>query len=61
MAKSQKAAVAADVCTGCGVCVDSCPEQAIELVDDVAKVKADLCNGCGACVDICPVEAIKLK
>lgn len=47
-------------CSGCGVCVDSCPVEAIEMVDDKANV-TDACIDCGACVGECPVEAISMS
>ena len=47
-------------CTGCSVCADECPVEAI-TVDDVAVVDAEECTDCGACVDECPEEAISLE
>ncbi|MCK5848111.1 MAG: 4Fe-4S binding protein [Caldisericia bacterium] len=50
-----------DCCTGCGVCIDACPVEALELVDDISKLtQPDNCTGCGACVDACPLECIVL-
>ena len=49
-----------DECTGCGLCVDVCPFDALELVDGIAEVN-EKCNLCGACVDECPTEAIVLE
>jgi len=46
-------------CTGCGNCVDVCPQQAITIGDDVAVVNQGLCVQCGACLEICPVGAIR--
>ena len=48
-------------CTGCGACVDSCPSEAIEMVDGKAVVDAEKCVDCGVCVDECPVEAISME
>ncbi len=46
-------------CTGCGVCIDACPQQAITMHDNLAMINEDLCNQCGACADICPAGAIR--
>lgn len=48
-----------ETCTGCGLCVDVCPFDALTLENDVAVVN-DQCTACGACVDECPVEALSL-
>jgi NAD-dependent dihydropyrimidine dehydrogenase PreA subunit len=45
-------------CTGCGVCEDVCPVEAIRVSDDVARIDQDRCNECQACVEACPNEAI---
>jgi ferredoxin len=48
-------------CTGCGICVDECPVEAIALESDVAAVDVDKCTDCGTCVDVCPNEAISMS
>ena len=48
-----------EICTGCGVCIDSCPFGAISVEDDVAFVD-ESCNLCGACVDVCDFKAISM-
>ncbi len=51
-----------DLCTGCGICVDLCPTDAIQLnQNDQAEREADFCLGCGVCARSCPEEAISLK
>ncbi|MBN1948908.1 MAG: 4Fe-4S binding protein [Candidatus Cloacimonetes bacterium] len=47
-----------EACIGCGACVDTCPVEALSMVDDKAQCDADICIDCGACIDACPVEAI---
>lgn len=47
-------------CTGCGLCIDACPYDAIEIVDDVAVIKAN-CNLCGACLEVCEFEALEME
>ncbi|MBN2018677.1 MAG: 4Fe-4S binding protein [Sedimentisphaerales bacterium] len=49
--------VQADKCTGCGICVDVCPVNAIR-VNKQATVNQDLCTACAACVSACPNGAI---
>jgi ferredoxin len=46
-------------CTGCGVCVDACPQDAISL-NDVAEIDAEKCTDCGTCVEECPNEALSM-
>ncbi len=48
-------------CTGCGICIDKCPFDALTMEDNKAVVDHDKCTLCGACVEPCPVEAIELE
>lgn len=47
-------------CLGYGSCVRVCPNDAIEIKNNLAVVHPDLCIGCGACVKVCPRNLIKL-
>jgi electron transfer flavoprotein alpha subunit len=47
-------------CTGCGLCVASCPFQCISIVEDKAVISVD-CRLCEICVDVCPVKAIEVE
>ncbi len=60
-----KASVDADTCTGCELCVDTCP-AVFEMADNLAKVKvdavpADAEDSCREAAGNCPVEAIKIE
>ena len=49
-------------CTGCGICIDSCHEGAIQLIDGKARLVSDTyCDGLGACLGTCPVDAITIE
>ena len=50
-----------ELCDGCGNCVPSCAEGALEIVDGKARVIADMyCDGLGACLGECPLGALKI-
>ncbi|HIH45450.1 MAG TPA: 4Fe-4S binding protein [Candidatus Methanoperedenaceae archaeon] len=51
-----------DKCTGCGTCVDECPNESISLnKESIAVVNEDECTECGLCVDTCAQSAITLE
>ena len=41
-------------CVGCGSCVESCPENALNLTEGIVHRDMELCSHCGNCVEICP-------
>jgi NADH-quinone oxidoreductase subunit I len=53
-----------DSCLACGICVSSCPNEAISITsldgEKRLKIDADRCTGCGICVKECPVQILKL-
>ncbi len=49
------------LCTGCGMCVDVCPYDALSLEDFKAQVNEVLCEGCGTCVATCLRAAVEIK
>jgi 4Fe-4S ferredoxin len=63
----------AQTCTGCGICAEACPEEAISvgLVGAVRRGAVDYaepvnineteCSYCGVCVIMCPFNALTLK
>ncbi len=49
-------------CDGCGLCVPSCAEGAIQIVDGKAQLLADrFCDGLGACLGECPQGALVIE
>lgn len=48
-------------CTGCGECIITCAEGALELIDGKAKLVGDVyCDGLGACIGECPEGALTI-
>lgn len=48
-----------DLCIRCGICIGSCPADAILL--EPASVDAKRCIACIACVNNCPTQAMKMN
>jgi ferredoxin len=62
MAKRQIVKIDQEKCDGCGLCVPSCAEGAIVIVDGKAQLLADkFCDGLGACLGECPVGALTIE
>lgn len=47
-------------CRGCGTCVETCPNAAMEIVEGKARNDKSKCILCGYCAPVCPEFAIRL-
>ena len=48
-------------CDGCGLCIPSCAEGALQIVDGKARLVKDIyCDGLGNCLGECPQGAIEI-
>ena len=49
-------------CNGCGLCIISCAEGALKIIDGKAKLVSEkYCDGLGACLGECPQGAITIE
>ncbi|MCK4494904.1 MAG: CoB--CoM heterodisulfide reductase iron-sulfur subunit A family protein, partial [Candidatus Aminicenantes bacterium] len=55
------AVVNKNLCTGCGMCVEVCPYDALTLKENKAEVNEILCEGCGTCAATCLRAAIETE
>ena len=51
----------ADLCTGCGLCIEVCPSDTISLQDGKAIVSGKQSLGCGHCAAVCPTQAVRVE
>lgn len=64
MAKIKRQVIKIDeeLCNGCGVCVPSCAEGAIQIINGKARLVSDkYCDGLGACLGECPMGALSFE
>ena len=52
--------VHSELCDGCGLCLSSCPAEAIVRDGEKISINEALCKGCGICLAHCPREALDL-
>ncbi len=52
--------ISREPCSGCGTCMENCPDQAITPVDDGQSpiVSTPPCLSCGRCIVVCPTGTI---
>ncbi len=56
-----KPKVSAQKCKACGLCLQWCPVEAIEIVDGAARIDEEKCYGCGECTATCRFGAIDIN
>lgn len=47
-------------CIKCGVCMNTCPAQAIEVHENYVQTWASKCIGCGICASKCPKGVLRM-
>ena len=45
-------------CNQCGICAETCPEEAIIQEDGEYNIDYELCTSCLLCVDSCPYDVM---
>lgn len=51
-----------DKCTSCGECIDVCPVEVFEMMDEKSvPVNEEECIGCESCVEVCEFNAITVS
>jgi len=50
-----------DLCGLCGLCVNSCPYNALIIEKGKLNIDRFKCKGCGTCVSVCPTNALEMN
>ncbi len=58
--KENRIEINRELCTGCGLCVTTCPTGTITLKEGKAVVTEEESILCGHCVAVCPQEAVRV-
>ncbi|MBN1106712.1 MAG: 4Fe-4S binding protein [Deltaproteobacteria bacterium] len=58
--RDQKPIVHYELCSGCGICEEVCPDNAIHKLNGIYTIDYDYCKGCGLCAYECGAGAIEM-
>lgn len=60
-----KLAIFPELCKGCGLCLEKCPDRVLRWSEvpgvtgnPTVEPEVEHCRGCGVCEDVCPDAAI---
>lgn len=53
--------IISDRCVGCGICAESCPGKALEIVNKKAVLTKKKCIKCYCCHELCRIKAIDMR
>jgi uncharacterized protein (DUF362 family)/Pyruvate/2-oxoacid:ferredoxin oxidoreductase delta subunit len=53
--------IISDRCVGCGICAESCPGKALEIVNKKAVLTKGKCIKCYCCHELCRIKAIDMR
>jgi len=56
-----KPQIVLETCTGCGICEENCPENAIMIANSKAQIDYKRCIRCYCCHELCPNNSVELK
>lgn len=67
--KQKSVTVFPDLCKGCGLCIEKCPQKAIRFSAKglgiysapTVEVEIQMCNLCGICEVVCPESALRVE